>query len=332
LAETAADQILGAAQTEWLDRLADERANLEAALAWGLESPEAGAAEAGLRLAGALGWYWHFRGHWAEGRRWLAQVLARPEGDPEARARALCAAGLLAWAQDEYAEAEEKLRAGLDLLPAEPPTLARAHAAGILGLVLLYEENLAAAEPLFDRALQTFRALGDAFGVGISLIRLGIVARLQGNFTRAERVSTESLETYRALNNVWGIATASANLGEIALDQEDWQTAAGHYRRALAAMGPTGSQWYLALSLLGVAGVAVTRGAAGEAARLLGVVEAMVKSVEGRIPTMDRRMFERYRARAWAALGAAEFEAARAEGQAAAPAIWQGWVEAALRA
>jgi hypothetical protein len=76
--------------------------------------------------------------------------------------------------------------------------------------------------------------------------------------------------------------------------------------------------------------VAAARGTPSDAARLLGVVEAMVKSVDGRIPAIDRRLFEQLQTHARAALGEAEFEAARAEGQAAAPPAWQAWVEAAL--
>jgi non-specific serine/threonine protein kinase len=314
--------------------LAKEHANFEAALAWSLKAEGAAAAveEAGLRLAGALGWYWHFRGHWTEGRRWLRRLLSREGGEAEARARALCAAGLLAWAQDDYGEAKERLGAGLALLPAGQADGTRAHALGILGLVLLYEENLAAADPLFDEGLRLFRGLEDPFGIGVSLIRVGFAARLRGDFGRAREASAESLALYEALDNPWGIATASANLGEIALDQDDWGTAAKHYRRALRAMAPTGSHWYTGLSLVGVAGVAAMRGAAREAARLLGVAEALVRSVEGKVPAMDRRMGERYAALAQARLGKAEYDAARAEGEAAGPAVWEAWVEEALRA
>jgi non-specific serine/threonine protein kinase len=312
--------------------LAREHANFEAALAWSLEAGAADGPEAGLRLAGALGWYWHFRGHWIQGRRWVARLLARDGGEAETRARALCAAGLMAWAQDDYAEAKERLLAGLALLPAGQANRVRAHSLGILGLVKLYEGDLEAAEPHLEEGLGLFRGLEDRFGIGVSLIRVGLAARLRGDFARAAQASAESLVLYEELDNLWGIATASANLGEIALDQGDWRAAAGHYRRALRAMAPTGSHWYTGLSLVGVAGVAALRGEARTAARLLGVAQALVKRVEGKLPAMDRRMSERYAALAREALGEAEYEAARAEGEAAGPAAWEGWGEEALRA
>ena len=103
-AEQAEPALHGPAQLAWLERLEREHDNLRAALAW---LAECGPAEDGLRLAAALGArvsLWVTRGYLAEGRQRLARLLARP-GDPlsRARARALLAAGTLAWAQGDYA-------------------------------------------------------------------------------------------------------------------------------------------------------------------------------------------------------------------------------------
>src|SRR5207244_1882805 len=72
--------------------------------------------EAGLRLTGALGYFWHVRGYHTEGRRWLGQALAdAPPGegrageDSAARTRALVAAGALLMLQAEYARARAVL-------------------------------------------------------------------------------------------------------------------------------------------------------------------------------------------------------------------------------
>ncbi len=48
----------------WTGRLAVEHDNLRAALAW---LADTGSTEQGLRLSGALGWFWYFADHWAEG-------------------------------------------------------------------------------------------------------------------------------------------------------------------------------------------------------------------------------------------------------------------------
>src|SRR5205823_10605603 len=50
-------------QAAWLEQLDREHDNLRAALRWLLER----GGEAGLRLAGTLGWFWSIRGHHHEG-------------------------------------------------------------------------------------------------------------------------------------------------------------------------------------------------------------------------------------------------------------------------
>ena len=83
LAERAEPELNGAGQLRWLDRLEREHDNLRAALAWCLdtstqaqENEDAQAGETGLRVAGALHWFWLFREHYAEGLAWLERALA----------------------------------------------------------------------------------------------------------------------------------------------------------------------------------------------------------------------------------------------------------------
>lgn len=71
-----------------------EHDNLRAALAW---SATGGDAETGLRLAGALGWFWEFRGYWSEGREWLEKLLQEAPAAPAlVRVKALQFAAMLA--------------------------------------------------------------------------------------------------------------------------------------------------------------------------------------------------------------------------------------------
>jgi predicted ATPase/class 3 adenylate cyclase len=91
LAEAAAPLLVGSDQGRWLDRLEAEHDNLRAALGWARQS---GAANDGLRLAGALWRFWLVHGHVREGQSWLEAALASREGSaPDVQARALNAAG-----------------------------------------------------------------------------------------------------------------------------------------------------------------------------------------------------------------------------------------------
>ena len=100
----AESHLVGADIAGWLDQFEAEHDNLRAALAWALAHGEA---ESGLRLVGALWWFWYTRGYFSEGRAWLAQALARDDtaAPGEARARALQGAGVLAFAEGKRGRA-----------------------------------------------------------------------------------------------------------------------------------------------------------------------------------------------------------------------------------
>ena len=73
LAESAAPELTGSSQVAWLRLLGDEHADLRAALEYAITAARPAAAH---RLATALWRYWEITGQLAEGRRWLARVLA----------------------------------------------------------------------------------------------------------------------------------------------------------------------------------------------------------------------------------------------------------------
>lgn len=109
LAERAESELHGPQQGVWLERLESEHDNLRAALRW--SKTEEGGAEAWLRLAGALHWFWNIRGHASEGRDWLEGALStKRDTSASVRARALCGAGILAWRQGDINRASMLLQ------------------------------------------------------------------------------------------------------------------------------------------------------------------------------------------------------------------------------
>ena len=69
-----------------------------------------------MRIAGSLWSFWYTLGYLAEGRQWLEKAFSLDGDAPaEVRGQALHAAGSLAWAQGDLAEAEKLLTEGLAL-------------------------------------------------------------------------------------------------------------------------------------------------------------------------------------------------------------------------
>jgi predicted ATPase/class 3 adenylate cyclase len=169
-------------QGEWLDRCDAEHANIRAALRWAIDAGEAGPAQA---AAGALWRFWQQRGHLAEGRRWLEEVLAMPNGQARtaARAKALTGAGGIAWWTDQQAARalyEEALAIEREL--GDPARLAEAlynQAFAVAG-----EHDLDAAGRLLDESLALFRQVGDERGVANVLVMLVVPDAMAGAWDR----------------------------------------------------------------------------------------------------------------------------------------------------
>jgi predicted ATPase/class 3 adenylate cyclase len=182
LAVEAEPHLTGEDQGAWLDRCDQEHANIRAALRWAIDSGQAGPAQA---AAGALWRFWQQRGHLAEGRRWLEEVLAMPSGQAPtaARAKALTGAGGIAWWSDRGASRalyEEALAIERQL--GDPARLAealynQAHAVAA-------EHDLQGAARLFHESLALFRQVGDEPGVAKVLVMLVVPDATAGAWDR----------------------------------------------------------------------------------------------------------------------------------------------------
>jgi predicted ATPase len=146
-----------------LVRLDREEDNLRAVVEWLLQS-------GGATQVADVGWwllpYWGLRERLAEGRRWMAEALAREELPQRARARALTVGGVLAlWASD-------------------------------------YEPAIG---PL-TQALAIFRALGDETGVALAQLPLGVVESITGDQKAGLATLEDSQAIFERVGHEWGVA------------------------------------------------------------------------------------------------------------------------------
>ncbi len=229
LAEAAEPHLSRAEQIEWLERLGADHGNLTAAVHRMIAAGDAAAAH---RVMAPLAWYWWMRGYRKEGQE-LAMRVRRMEGDvdPMLRAKVAMSGVWGLWSGDldpadaasgwgEAAELierhglhdawptvrlvpavlalldddEERLRRCLDGLDAERDAYAK-------GMILLfcsgYSERAgrteqAAAEMIECNAV--FEAIGERFGLIMSLQGLAGVREAQGDHAAARRLLTRAVE------------------------------------------------------------------------------------------------------------------------------------------
>ncbi len=214
VAERAAEGLRGADQSEWVARLRDDQANLEAALSWLLAT---GRHEWAARLAADLQRFWWMRGQLSEGRRWLERALARPERvPPQLLARLWHALGNAELAQGDTGRAEQSLRQGLALSQQAGDPYLISLCAHALGMALADSQHYDEARRLLELGLAIDAERGDRRGQAISLGSLGGLAYHQRDVVAARALFEESLALHRDVADLHSVALTLNNLAELA--------------------------------------------------------------------------------------------------------------------
>jgi non-specific serine/threonine protein kinase len=237
LAERAEPALRGPDAPAWIDRLEAEHDNLRAALAWalraGAEGPGAPRAAPGLRLAGALWFFWFLRAHREEGRDWLERLLARAAGapvPPAVRAKALLGAGFLGGApgqrQARLAEAVALYRQAGDPRGASYACCAQGYLAATAG-----DRSRGAA--LLEESLGLARAAASPWHEAWALIHLANVANQGGDAARALALAERGLALARPGGDLLQTAGAYRWLGDAAFRLGDLDRAAAAYAEDL---------------------------------------------------------------------------------------------------
>jgi predicted ATPase/DNA-binding SARP family transcriptional activator len=339
LAERAYAAIDGPEEPEWLTRLEAELDNLRAALAWcqaANANPESEcaallvapllppAAEAGLRLASALWWFWYRRGNLAEGQQWLEAALARG-GDlpPSLRAPALLHATYLANARGERETAASLQRAthqeyekALALARANADQRAIADATLALSYMVRDTLDVEGALRYAGEARQQMEALGDRGGLSRTLAVMAGLALARGDRQSARTLLEELLAICRELGDSGHLVHALGAMGHLERDEGEYARARAFYGESLVLRRDLGHQFAVAQSLEDFAVLAGQQRQVERAIRLLGAAEAFCETLDARPPVAVVSDYRRTVADARTALGEPAFAAAWAEGRA----------------
>jgi len=272
LAEQAELELRGPRQKVRLDQLEAEHDNMRTALEW--SRTDGSGAEQGLRLAGALWWFWFLHGHWNEARGWLGVALARGSDVAGAiRAKALRGAGCFAYLGDT-AEARPLNEEGLALSRELGDNAGVAWFLGILGIVAMREVDYQRSSALLEESLALSRELKDKWLIAQALAQTGVLALFRGDVGRSASDLTQCVAMMRELRDHWGVAFGLRALGSTALSQRDIKQAAAYFKESLSWGRGIDYGYAVQQCLEGLATVASVQGHHQQAARLLGAAEA----------------------------------------------------------
>ncbi len=354
LAEAAEPHLTSIERYAWLPRLAPERDNLRAALAWSRSQPDP---DGELRFVAASAWYWYFSGHISEGRAQAEHALARCDSADRSRLRAmvLFCAGCLAAAHADYGMGRDRLaecaaifreigdqrRAGyalnylalvimslgdpqlaeatfresIELFSAVPDRWGQALALGNYAEILLMVGQIPAARLACEDGLRLWRTVGDTWGEGNHLCALGSVEWYEGRLEASRAHCQTSVDLLRQHGDRWGLARALNRLGFALLALNEVSPAQACFTESLDLWQSMGNRRGIIHTLIGLGGVAAEEGQPERAARLLGAVECLSRQTLYVAYGLDRARYERTLERARSQIDEAAWNAAFSRGQ-----------------
>jgi predicted ATPase/DNA-binding CsgD family transcriptional regulator len=331
LAEGLEPALMSGERAGSMQRLAAEQDNLRAALAWSLRASDPGDVVVGLRLAGALGFFWNFRGEATEGLDWLEALLARGGDRAAVRAKALYAAAELgwlagrvavarAWAEESEAlwravgdkrwlgytlqslpmaighpRARESVAESLRLFGETGDAWGAAMAVAAPDFFTTWADGDAAAseERHLEQGLLRWRELGDPWGIAQMLNVLGDLARAKGDDVAATARYSEALTLLRREGLDGTVPSLLHNLGYLSLHRGDTGSARRVFRESLALFRNQGDRRGIADCITGLACVLVTMRQRARAAQLFGLAEALRELARATIWPSNAADYER---------------------------------------
>jgi predicted ATPase len=220
LAETDEARWFGPDQTGTFARTHAEHANYRTVLASCLST--SADAQAGLRLAAALWFYWAGCGFLAEGRHWLDQALAIPARDSRARAKALWVCGYVTILQGDIPAARGRLDECLDLGQRTDDKKAVASAIHRHGCAALIGDDHAVAEARLADALTLYSAVDEMNSTVImAKVELAMAIAFQGDLRRASVLCEQATADCERHGERWARAYAQYVLAFIAFTDGD---------------------------------------------------------------------------------------------------------------
>lgn len=276
-AEQALAEWLSPKQGQWMTDLLREHNNLRAAIEFCFAEPDQ--AEAGLRVAGALWFYWIATGLTSEGRRWLQRGLDLDKRPSRARTRALWVCAYLCVIQEDIATARPMIVECRNHAEQLGDMEATAWAVQLDGMVAMSDGDLAEGHKVLEDALGRHRATSNSLGILDTSFYLVAVTALVGNLDRAVEVCEDAIALCDSLSERWLKSYMLWDRGLLAWQQGDAERAAASARDGLRLGREFNEQWVIAFCLEILAWVAGGERQHARAAHLLGAADRLWRRI-----------------------------------------------------
>jgi predicted ATPase/DNA-binding XRE family transcriptional regulator len=218
--EQAEPALRGPTQIEWMSRLNDERDNIRAALEWADKTD----VEAGLYLSSRLNIFWELFDI-REGARWLEKFIQKTESKAYtfARAKALCALGVIKNWLERFAEALSAAQECLELYRACGDKPGEVDALLLLAAIV----NPSEAGELSRQALTLAESINDKWRTAYALFI--------SSWGRYERYSyiEKALTLFQAVSDLRYMAECFAELGRLRMLNNDIESAENLLSKAM---------------------------------------------------------------------------------------------------
>ena len=294
VAETAAPHLFGGEDEPGIiASLVTDDDNLRAATAWALRDPEG--CTMALRFADALFWYWYGASAWfgsshfREARPYVTEALRRgTECEAGVRAGALCSLGLICLATGEYTPASEAFEEALAHVRTTDNPANLAFVLSKLGATRLMMGDLDRAWTLLEEAHVLVEPMERGMLHAFVWFWYGWTAEARGDLATARRTSQAQVELGVLTRHRTMRGHSHSQFGRVALAEGNVAEAYAHFTDALPLHLDLKDGWGIMLDLEGFAAVAVQRGHAVDAAKLLGASDALRERTIFAIPAPER--------------------------------------------
>jgi non-specific serine/threonine protein kinase len=297
----------------------DALASMEARLAESLEAIDAfvgaGQMDEALRLANALYRYWVTSRRFDDGADAFARVLFAEGGSDLLRGKALMWAGFMPfWAGDDD-RARGLFDAALDTGRRIGDAFLISGSLGGLSRIAL-RSDVDEGRRLAREAYDVSTAAGDEAGLSNALHLLGVGAQIAGDLDEARDWMRHRLALVKRQGNELMVASEAGNLSMVERQLGNLDEAEALAHESLDISERIGDTFTPPFMLSGLAMIALERGDAERAARLIGAAEAHMEATNMAWPPDERPHYELLLERLPEVMGTASFEAARDAGRA----------------